>query len=118
MKSKTKKILLAVGGITLGVATAATGGGLLGMGLAGILIRTGVLKAAPAASKESLKILTSTGFIAANLVKGAVCSVGGITLAADSGEALGTALRKNDGFEVVVQADPVESETRSVIVTQ
>ncbi len=99
MKDKTKKILLAIGGIGAGVVVLSTGGALFGMATVGILARAGTLKGFAElgpVSKETAKILFSKGYIAGKFVQGAVCSAVGIKMGYDSGKALGEALNKSD----------------------
>lgn len=106
MNEKTKKTMLAVGGITLGVAAAMTGSVLVGGAVAGVLLRTGVLKVKPGAAAGAAKALSSTSGIFSRAWLGTACWVSGHKMAVDSAVDLYEADRAADKIKVVVYKDP------------
>lgn len=99
MKDKTKKILLAVGGIGAGVVVASTGGAVLSMALLGIAARTGAFNPVAEVSKKTIKALFSSRYIVANLVRGFVCTGVGTKVGYDSAKRLGETLAQDEKIE-------------------
>lgn len=104
MQDKTKKILLAVGGIGVGCVLASTGGIFLGAALGGILLRTGAIKPNPSLATEGLKWIVPKSMILGNAARGAICSAVGIKMAAENGSDLGYVLGKDLAEESLKKA--------------
>jgi hypothetical protein len=119
MKKSTKRILLGVGGALLGIAAAGTGGILVGGGIAGLLLRTGVVKAAPGVSKEMLKAVTSTSTIVTGIVGGTSTIAAAMKLSIDSGATIDEALyerRLEKEEKVVIKVTEADDGSGDIII--
>lgn len=113
MKDSTKKILLATGGVVSGVVLASVGGGFLGLAIGGVMVRTGLAKAAPTASKEFITAVTQASSIAKNAVVGAICTTTGISMSTRNGGKLGYEIAKMREEKVSIVAPPPSMEIHS-----
>lgn len=105
MKDKTKKVLLAIGGIGVGLVAVSTGGALLGTAVAGILVRTGALKVSPQVSQEGVRLVTSAGNIISSLLTGTACVVSGVKMNMDATGDLVDALDEREEVRIKISQD-------------